>query len=133
MADYPRIDGQLHAEYNMQILRGFRSTWRPSLFCVCMWLVEIYEPSNYAFANAAWWYNKIAGSAYPESILPAVHALRREPKFVRHMPWEAQPDPAPEVGEIQHRHSLWPGLKRASRPLAPHCSPGDKSSHQAPP
>lgn len=94
--EYPPITGELHAEYNMRILRGFKDTWRPALFCVCMWLVEIYEPSNYAFANAAWWYNKIAGGRYPESILPAVHALRNEPKFVRRMPWEAELPPEEE-------------------------------------
>ncbi len=93
VAEFPPIDGELHAEYNMQIFRGFKDKWRPALFCVCMWLVEIYEPSNYAFANAAWWYNKIAGGMYPESILPAVHALRKEPKFVRRMPWEAETPP----------------------------------------
>jgi len=99
VAEFPPIDGELHAEYNMQILRGFKDKWRPALFCVCMWLIEIYEPSNYAFANAAWWYNKIAGGMYPESILPAVHALRNEPKFVRRMPWETGTPPVEEEEE----------------------------------
>lgn len=99
VAEYPRITGELHAEYNMEILRGFKDTWRPSLFCVCMWLIEIYEKSSYSFANAAWWYNKIAGGQYPNSILPAVHALRDEPVFTRIMPWEEEDDgeePAPK-------------------------------------
>lgn len=91
--DYPAITGNTHASYNMDIFQGFKDQWRPSLFCVCMWLVEIYEKGNYSFANAAWWYNKIAGSAYPHSILPAVEALRMSPRFVRVMPWEEAPTP----------------------------------------
>jgi uncharacterized coiled-coil protein SlyX len=95
-ADYPPITGETHATYNMEIFRGFKDQWRPSLFCVCMWLVELYEKGNYSFANAAWWYNKISGGEYEDSILPAVHALHKEPKFVRAMPWEGQPLPPAE-------------------------------------
>lgn len=96
VGEYPRITGELHAEYNLDIFRGFKDTWRPSLFCVCMWLIEIYEKSSFSFANAAWWYNKIAGGLYPNSILPAVHALRDEPVFTRTMPWEeAEDEPTP--------------------------------------
>lgn len=96
-AGYATITGDTHATYNMEIFRGFKDQWRPSLFCVCMWLVELYEKGNYSFANAAWWYNKIAGGAYEDSILPTVYALRQEPQFTRVMPWEdEQPTPPDE-------------------------------------
>ncbi|RME11082.1 MAG: hypothetical protein D6802_07670 [Ardenticatenia bacterium] len=100
---YPRITGDLHATYNMEIFRGFRETWRPSFFCACMWLIEIYEKNSFSFANAAWWYNKIAGGDYSENILPAVHALREEAAqriFVRTMPWETPPPPASSFADI---------------------------------
>jgi hypothetical protein len=72
----------------MELFRSFKDKWRPALFCQNVWLIELYDPWSFSFANAAWWYNKVIGGAYPNSILPAVQALYQEPKFVRVMPWE---------------------------------------------
>ncbi len=90
--EYPPITPQLHADWNMEILRGFRQgRWRDSLFCQCMWIGEAFghEP----FSESAWFNNPSGGD------LPAVAALRAEWQrlpFARYHNWHDAPLPLPE-------------------------------------
>jgi len=68
------ITPQMHADLNLEILRGFRERrWRDALFCQCLWLVDNFGHRD--FAEAAWHNNQQWAKG---GNLPAVDALRHE-------------------------------------------------------
>lgn len=76
--NYPRIDDNMHRDYNLAIIQGFQTArWRDSLFTQDFWLLG--EFGHYAFP-AEWW---IKNPIYYGKDLPIVEALRNMPKSPR--------------------------------------------------
>ena len=75
---YPRITAEMHRDYNLAIVTGFRDgRWRDSLFCQDFWILSGF--GHYAFP-ADWW---VGNPLYYGKDLPAVQALENLPPFVR--------------------------------------------------
>lgn len=76
--NYPRITAEMHRDYNMAIITGFRDgRWRNSLFAEDFWILSGF--GHYAF-QADWWVNN---PLYFGKDLPIVSALENLPPFVR--------------------------------------------------
>jgi hypothetical protein len=75
---YPRISDEMHRDYNLAIVDGFRDgRWRDALFAEDFWLLSGF--GHYAFP-ADWW---VANPLYFGKDLPAVQALKDHPRFER--------------------------------------------------
>lgn len=75
---YPKVDGELHRQYNMAIITGFRDArWRDTLFTQTFWLLSGF---GYKQFIADWW---IANPLNYGKDLPIVQALMDLPKFTR--------------------------------------------------
>ena len=74
----PRIDGELHKQYNLAIITGFRDgRWRDSLFAQTFWMLSGF---GYREFMADWW---VANPLNYGKDLPIVEALKALPKFKR--------------------------------------------------
>ncbi len=77
---FPRIDPELHKEYNMAIITGFRDgRWRDSLFAENFWILGEFGYRAPAFMADPWVFNPLNNG----QDLPIVAALKAMPKFVR--------------------------------------------------
>jgi len=109
---YPKIDVSLHAQYNVELLRGFRTgRWRDSLFCQCMWFVAEWGHQHDGFAWAAWHDNRRHGGD-----LPVVALLKQE--------WNAHPftrRPTVDISTERIRQIAWQhvGWDKAGIPYNP--------------
>jgi len=78
VAQYPRIDGELHKQYNMAIITGFRDgRWRDSLFAQTFWILSGF---GYREFISDWWVENPLNFGKD---LPIVDALKAMPKFTR--------------------------------------------------
>ncbi len=77
---FPKIDAQLHKDYNMAIIAGFRDArWRDSLFAQNFWILGEFGYRAPAFIADPWVFNPLNKG----QDLPIVDALKALPKFVR--------------------------------------------------
>lgn len=78
LPQYPRIDGELHKQYNLAIITGFRDgRWRHSLFTQTFWLLGGF---GYQQFIGDWW---VANPLNYGKDLPIVDALKGLPRFTR--------------------------------------------------
>jgi hypothetical protein len=78
LAIYPRVDGELHKQYNLAIITGFRDgRWRDSLFAQTFWILSGF---GYREFISDWWVENLLNFGKD---LPIVDALKALPKFTR--------------------------------------------------
>lgn len=75
---FPKVDGELHKQYNLGIIAGFRDgRWRDGLFAQTFWLLGGF---GYREFLADWWVENPLNHGQD---LPIVDALKALPKFTR--------------------------------------------------
>ena len=54
---YPEITKELHSQYNLEIIDGFRTKrWKDYLKCQCFWIGEGFDHMTFL---EAWWFNNV--------------------------------------------------------------------------
>ncbi len=78
LPQYPRIDGELHKQYNLAIINGFRDgRWRDSLFAQTFWVLGGFGYDQFI---GDWW---VGNPLNYGKDLPIVEALKAQPPFTR--------------------------------------------------
>ena len=78
LANYPRIDGELHKQYNLGIITGFRDArWRDALFTQTFWILSGFGSREFI---SDWWVENPLNFGKD---LPVIEALKALPKFTR--------------------------------------------------